>query len=659
MKKRKSGKNYIKFFLCFFFALFLFIIPKSVQAAGGDMGGKECDYEINQIYLEGNNLHIKGWMYRNFENYTSGNHNYYVRVRSRSTGAYVGGTYWDLNDYYVSHTDLNWAEGNNKNYYFDDVGFHFSIPVSTLLDGGYSSYKFEVHLQRGSNDWGKYVSYITPNKSISNDGYTITFNGTSQTSGFYVDASIAYVRSAPSKTSQIVKHGNGQPLYWEEYDTYSFANGTIVDSFIEPTSKSTWFKCRIVDGGRTQSSYNGLWQWRARPSSTGNKYGWITSAFLEYATDDFYVDIRRNNYTYSFDANGGSRAPGPETKQHGAAFTFPTKVPTRDGYSFAGWSQYANGGGSRFLAGKTYSGLPDENKTFYATWVNNPPEITIPVLPEERPDVPSNIPPFIDNDMVIVQKGDPVDPTDYVEVIDKEDGNISDRVVIESNPIPYDKNGNTTKAGTYEVVVSVTDNGGTKVKGIVTVLVNEKPRIQASNRYFYLNTNVDKTEILKQTSSIDYEDGDITNKINIISIKDKDGKELAKDKIDTSKVADYIITYKVTDKYKASNTAKAVFTILDKNVNVDSYTDIRYISKKYLNTLDSNSNWKTDSSLNQKLVQALNKPATDNEALYVIEFNAQENEAMKNYILNNPQDENFNRKFINQFNNIFVKKPTD
>ena len=73
------------------------------------------------------------------------------------------------------------------------------------------------------------------------------------------------------------------------------------------------------------------------------------------------------DYTYSFNANGGTGAPSSMTKTYGMHFTFPTAKPTRTGYTFVGWTQGASGT-TVYSAGTQYSGLPDANTTFYAKW---------------------------------------------------------------------------------------------------------------------------------------------------------------------------------------------------------------------------------------------------------------------------------------------------
>ena len=44
-------------------------------------------------------------------------------------------------------------------------------------------------------------------------------------------------------------------------------------------------------------------------------------------------------YTVSYDANGGTGAPGRQTKTYGVTLTLTTLIPTRRNYSFVGWSK--------------------------------------------------------------------------------------------------------------------------------------------------------------------------------------------------------------------------------------------------------------------------------------------------------------------------------
>ena len=75
--------------------------------------------------------------------------------------------------------------------------------------------------------------------------------------------------------------------------------------------------------------------------------------------------------TYSFNANGGTGAPGSVTKVGGVDFTFPSGKPTRTGYTFNGWYNSSINNGTVYQPGQTVSGLPDQSITWYAKWTAN------------------------------------------------------------------------------------------------------------------------------------------------------------------------------------------------------------------------------------------------------------------------------------------------
>lgn len=72
------------------------------------------------------------------------------------------------------------------------------------------------------------------------------------------------------------------------------------------------------------------------------------------------------SHTYSFDANGGSGAPGSATKWYGEQLAIPTGKPTRANYQFLGWSSTSTGS-VQYEAGKSYW-VDDVNTTLYAVW---------------------------------------------------------------------------------------------------------------------------------------------------------------------------------------------------------------------------------------------------------------------------------------------------
>lgn len=91
--------------------------------------------------------------------------------------------------------------------------------------------------------------------------------------------------------------------------------------------------------------------------------------------DEILLDTNisfNNVYTISYDANGGSGAPGNQTKTHGKSLTLSSKEPSRVGYQFLGWSTDKDSLVAMYNSGYSYT--EDKSVTLYAVWyaVKNP-----------------------------------------------------------------------------------------------------------------------------------------------------------------------------------------------------------------------------------------------------------------------------------------------
>ncbi|MBO4816491.1 MAG: InlB B-repeat-containing protein, partial [Clostridia bacterium] len=84
-----------------------------------------------------------------------------------------------------------------------------------------------------------------------------------------------------------------------------------------------------------------------------------------------------NSYTITFDSNGGS-AVAPITQDYGTTITAPAD-PTREGYTFAGWSE------------EIPATMPATDKTLTANWTKNKYNYTIEYYYENLLDVPNKV----------------------------------------------------------------------------------------------------------------------------------------------------------------------------------------------------------------------------------------------------------------------------
>ena len=76
----------------------------------------------------------------------------------------------------------------------------------------------------------------------------------------------------------------------------------------------------------------------------------------------------RPKYTITYNANGGSGAPGVTSYYYGYNTTLSSTKPTRTGYTFLGWSLSSTATSASYSPGQGWSGTNADNYTLYAVW---------------------------------------------------------------------------------------------------------------------------------------------------------------------------------------------------------------------------------------------------------------------------------------------------
>ena len=148
---------------------------------------------------------------------------------------------------------------------------------------------------------------------------------------------------------------------WTSYTVKYNANGGSG----APSSQTKW-----KDQALTLSS--------TKPTRTGYTFqGWATSAsggvayaagasYTANAAVTLYAVWKANTYTVTYNANGGSGAPGSQTKTYGVALTLSSTKPTRTNYTFKGWGTSASATTVAYAAGGSYTA--NATITLYAIW---------------------------------------------------------------------------------------------------------------------------------------------------------------------------------------------------------------------------------------------------------------------------------------------------
>ena len=197
------------------------------------------------------------------------------------------------------------------------------------------------------------------------------------------------------------------------------------------------------------------------------------------------------------------------------------ETPTRAGYTFTGWSPAVEENVTQSI-------------TYNATWVMN--------------WVPMNAAPVIQATDKTIEVGDEFNPRADVTATDEEDGDITNKIEILKNDV------NVNEPGIYDVTYKVTDSEGASYTTTIKVTVNPKaadlnacPVINATDKTLTVG---DEFDPLADVTAEDEEDGDITDKIEILE-----------NEVDTTKPGKYEVTYKVTDSGGASHVKTIKVTV--------------------------------------------------------------------------------------------------
>ena len=221
---------------------------------------------------------------------------------------------------------------------------------------------------------------------------TITINGQPYTTTLFGNGSY-YYGSDGAKTATFsvdVPKGTGaKNVSWSVafkramdgyvYDTAHTETGTIAVGALPSYTVSY-----NANGGSGAPSAQTKWYGStlklstATPTRTGYSFlGWSTAndSSVEYAAGanytansavTLYAVWKANTYTVKYDANGGTGAPGNQTKTYGVNLTLSNTKPTRTNYNFLGWATSASATTAQYAAGGTYSA--NSGVTLYAVW---------------------------------------------------------------------------------------------------------------------------------------------------------------------------------------------------------------------------------------------------------------------------------------------------
>lgn len=193
---------------------------------------------------------------------------------------------------------------------------------------------------------------FTGTYSISGNGaqtktITVAFRNFNDDNGKSATKNVTLSVSVPALTSYTIKYnangGSGAPGNQTKWQSQ-----TLTLSSTKPT--------------RTGYSFLG---WSTSQTATSATYS-AGGSYTANAAATLYAVWKPNTYVIKYNANGGSGAPGDQTKTYGKSLTLSSTKPTRTNYIFKGWSTSASATTATYSAGGTYTS--NAAATLYAVW---------------------------------------------------------------------------------------------------------------------------------------------------------------------------------------------------------------------------------------------------------------------------------------------------
>ena len=209
---------------------------------------------------------------------------------------------------------------------------------------------------------------------------TVTQGAWAQTNTY---ASEGYIEVLTAQNGSIHIHGWASdqdcPDTPIDVDIYVFSNSDGTGEAIafkttkangsHPDVGNHAFSTEVELPNTTQTTYY-VRAWALETNSAGQRLGGgcqMTIAAQSSAT--IHAVTVNAPFAVTYNANGGTGAPSTQYKRTSFNLTLSSTVPTRDGYTFAGWNTAADGSGTAYAAGATYTGNAD--LSLYAQWTHH------------------------------------------------------------------------------------------------------------------------------------------------------------------------------------------------------------------------------------------------------------------------------------------------
>ncbi len=201
----------------------------------------------------------------------------------------------------------------------------------------------------------------------------IAFNSTSKTS--YAKFTIPEPPTYTVAGSEAVLGSN-----WNQSDTnndMTLSSGTIytLTKYDVSLTKGTNYECKVVQ----DHNWDKAWP-NSNYSFTVQTTGHYDVTFTFDSSNKSIEVTTTRLYALTYDGNGSTSGSVPTTEYHksGTNITVANNSGNlaKSGYTFEGWNENADGTGTSYAVGSTFS-MPSADKTLYAKWTEKTYSVTI------------------------------------------------------------------------------------------------------------------------------------------------------------------------------------------------------------------------------------------------------------------------------------------
>lgn len=234
----------------------------------------------------------------------------------------------------------------------------------------------------------KWVTHgYTVNSSVAKN-YSVKIDGKVVKSGTFIIGGKTS-QTIASGTVTITKGTSARSIaLWFSFEmnfswSGTYAGTKTASGSISVAAKTSYKISYNANGGTGAPSQQTKWHGTnitlssTKPSRTGYTFkGWATSStggvayssgasYTANASVTLYAVWQIITYKVTYNANGGTGAPGQQTKSYGVTLKLSTMKPTRTNYNFKGWAKTSTGSVA-YAAGSSYTS--NAAITLYAVW---------------------------------------------------------------------------------------------------------------------------------------------------------------------------------------------------------------------------------------------------------------------------------------------------